>query len=414
MKHRFFVFLSVVLLFSLGACSSLLPGPQVDTVSTQVQQTVVAMLTQSAFETLIAPTQPGNLPTEANTALPGQPTETPWVVTATSLPPTATPLPPTATLPPPTPQATFTWTPTFTAMPTATPQPTQVPCNWLQFVSDVTIPDGTTIQPGTSFVKTWRIRNAGSCPWTSGYALVFASGDAMGGPASVTLTTTVNPGSTVDLSVTLIGPSQSGDYTGNWKMRTASGAIFGGGATADKPFWVKIKVPAAATPSPNQPFVLIDNYCAAEWRTNIGVITCPQQEGASGSVVRVNNPKLEGGYEDNEPAIVVMPASGDGGMIQGKFPPFIVKTGDRFRVVAGCMDKSSACNALVQINYSIGGGAVQNLATWTETSDGNFYRADIDLSSFNGQSVQFYLVVYNNSNSTDDRIFWLYPHVYRP
>jgi hypothetical protein len=411
MKHLKFVFLSIGVIFSLGACSSLLPGPQVDGVATQVQQTLVALQTQSAFETLIAPSQPNNL-TQLPTN-PMVPTETPWVITATPLPTTAT-LPPTETMLPPTPTLTHTPVASSTPMRTPTPLPTAVPCNWLQFVTDVTIPDGTTVQSGQTFVKTWRIRNAGSCEWTSGYALVFADGEAMGGPASVILTTPVAPGNTVDLSVTLTAPLQPGSYKGNWKMRTAAGAIFGGGATADKPFWVQITVPALPTPNPQRPFVLSDNYCAAEWRTNVGIITCPQQEGASGSVVRVTNPKLEGGYQDDEPAIVVMPASGDAGMIQGKFPPFVVKTGDRFRLVAGCMDQSPNCNALLQINYSIGGGAVQNLATWTETSDGNFYRADIDLSSFNGQSVQFYLVVYNNSNSTDDRIFWLLPHVYRP
>lgn len=35
------------------------------------------------------------------------------------------------------------------------------------FMYDVTIPDGTSVQPGTRLMKTWRIRNAGKARWSS-------------------------------------------------------------------------------------------------------------------------------------------------------------------------------------------------------------------------------------------------------
>src|SRR5271157_1067465 len=53
-------------------------------------------------------------------------------------------------------------------------------CNWAQFVADVTVPDGTTLAPGATFTKTWRLENIGNCTWTTSYALVFSSGSAMG------------------------------------------------------------------------------------------------------------------------------------------------------------------------------------------------------------------------------------------
>ena len=36
------------------------------------------------------------------------------------------------------------------------------------FVADVTIPDNTVIAPGTTFTKTWRVRNDGNCTWGPG------------------------------------------------------------------------------------------------------------------------------------------------------------------------------------------------------------------------------------------------------
>ena len=108
-------------------------------------------------------------------------------------------------------------------------------CDDADFVTDVTIPDGTVLDPGESFTKTWRLKNAGTCSWTPSYAVVFSNGDSMNGPASQALTANVNPGQTIDISVNLKAPSTSGNYTGYWKLRNAAGVMF---AT----FYVDIKV----------------------------------------------------------------------------------------------------------------------------------------------------------------------------
>src|SRR5690349_21676550 len=54
-------------------------------------------------------------------------------------------------------------------------------CDNLAFVADVNIPDGTSMSPGQDFLKTWRVKNTGSCPWGAGYKLVHAYGDDMSG-----------------------------------------------------------------------------------------------------------------------------------------------------------------------------------------------------------------------------------------
>src|SRR5512138_2696264 len=80
-----------------------------------------------------------------------------------------------------------------------TPAPTATSnCDNADFMSDVTIPDGTVVDPGESFTKTWRIRNAGVCSWTPSYSVVFVSGNTLSGPSVQALTGNVNPGQTVD------------------------------------------------------------------------------------------------------------------------------------------------------------------------------------------------------------------------
>ena len=126
---------------------------------------------------------------------------------------------------------------------TPTPTNTPIPCNLGRFVTDVTIPDGTTFEPGEVFTKTWQIKNTGSCAWTSGYDIVFSGGDAMSAPGSVQLTAgTVNPGQNVDVSVELTAPALEGTYRGNWQLRDPSDIIFGIENSASGLFWVEIKV----------------------------------------------------------------------------------------------------------------------------------------------------------------------------
>jgi hypothetical protein len=126
---------------------------------------------------------------------------------------------------------------------TATPSDTPIPCNLGRFITDVTIPDGKVFEPGDTFTKTWRLRNVGSCAWTSGYDIVFSGGDAMSAPSSVQITTgTVNPGQNVDVSVDLVAPSSAGTYRGNWQLRDPSDVIFGIQNSNSGFFWVEIEV----------------------------------------------------------------------------------------------------------------------------------------------------------------------------
>jgi len=152
-----------------------------------------------------------------------------------------------------TPGAVFTATPgaTLTPIPlptnTDTPAPTATPvCPQAQFVTDVTISDGTVMTPGQSFTKKWRIKNTGTCAW-NGYTLVFDSGDAMGGPASQPIGA-VNPGQEIDIEVNLTAPASAGNYRGYWRIVSNGNVlvpILNG--YQGRAFYVDIKVQAPAT-----------------------------------------------------------------------------------------------------------------------------------------------------------------------
>jgi hypothetical protein len=161
------------------------------------------------------------------------------VAAQTQFAPTQTPLPPTSI-------------PTSTPVPaTNTPLPTATAvtyCDWVSFVKDVTVPDGTAFEPGETFTKTWRLKNRGTCTWSPDYMLVFSSGAQMGGTTAVRLPSYVSPGQIVDVSVTFTAPAASGKYVGYWMLRNPSGALFGYGDKANQAFYVEIKVKEITLP----------------------------------------------------------------------------------------------------------------------------------------------------------------------
>ena len=391
MRNKFLLVLSasLLVLLALAAC---LPGLQAeptlspDLIGTLSAQTVEVRLTQIAQQTPAAPA----------TQEPAAATPTVQVVTPTPSIPTNTPVPPTPTS-----------IPTATQIP---PTPTaSIPCNAARFVKDVTVDDGTTFKPGQTFTKTWRMKNEGSCLWTADYAVVFVSGNSMSGPSSSKINATVKPGEMIDLSVNLTAPSSTGDYTGNWSLRDANGTIFGIGSGYKDTFWVKISVKPADTVAYN----FADKGCDASWKSTVGGLTCPGSEDmTNGFISKVTGPKIETGQE-NEAALVMGPSAGDGGYVEGRFPNFKIQNGDHFKVVIGCMADSPKCDVMFQLNISVEGGAVQNIGSWTQTSDGSIQKLDLDLSAYKDKNVQIILKVLNNGKQEDDRAFWLLPRILR-
>ena len=142
------------------------------------------------------------------------------------------------------PTATQDSTSTPTGTRTPSPSPTEVEivftptasstlppaesCDSATYVSDVTIPDGTQMAPGTDFIKTWQILNTGSCTWSLEYRVAFSSGDIMDGATPQVLgVESVAPGNIVEISIEMTAPDSNGEYTGYWRMENADGTAFG-------------------------------------------------------------------------------------------------------------------------------------------------------------------------------------------
>ncbi len=209
-------FIFLVLVVGISACNlpsnAATPTQGANTVLTAAAQTVEANLTQAAI-----------------------------------LNPPTVPVIPTSTL----------GLPTVTlAVPTNTqPAATNTPiCDLALFIRDVTIPDGTEIEPNKTFTKTWQLKNIGACTW-SGYTLVFDSGEAMSGPASSPIGT-VAPGQEVNLSIDLKAPASDGSYRGYWRIKNNAGVLIPvSGGYQSKSFFVDIKV---KTPTPSSTTITLN------------------------------------------------------------------------------------------------------------------------------------------------------------
>lgn len=293
--------------------------------------------------------------------------------------------------------------------PTITPNPN---CDRIKFVSDVTIPDGTSLNPGVAFTKTWRIKNAGTCTWTPGYSLVFQSGDQMSGPDSVSLPRKVAPGQTIDISVSLVAPGSAGTYRGAWQMRNANGRLFGTGSATDSSIWVQIKVNKTALEGTFYDFVA--NACAAEWSSGAGKLPCPGKEGdKNGFILKVKEPKLEDGSTYSLPGLLTYPQNIENGNIQGVYPPLLIQPGDRFQAIVNCENGAKACLVLFRLDYQIGNGPIFGFWAIGEVNDGKYFQADVDLSPFAGEEVKFVLQVQAFGPATDDRALWVAPRIVR-
>ena len=358
-----------------------------NTLATMSAGTVSARLTQISIETLFA--QATQLALVTNTPMN---TSTP-VPTATLPPPTATPVPPTST-------------------------PIPIPCNLASFVTDVTIPDGSSFIAGEQFVKTWRIKNIGSCTWSTSYSVYFYSGNSMSAPAAVSMPDSVKPGQTIDVSISMVAPASTGNFTGNWMLKAANGAVFGVGAAGNVPLTVSITV--KSLPTPKDPEIIYDfvaNYCQAQWRTNAGTISCPSAglSTKNGSITRTYAPVLSNGVVDDEGTIITVPARGGDGMIRGQYPKMLIHSGDFFAGMLFCPAGAANCNVTYKLLYQESGNTMLNeLASWPYKLSDGYIRVNVDLSALDGKEVIFYLMVVSGGDSTDDYANWMSARITHP
>jgi len=143
-------------------------------------------------------------------------------------------------------------------------------CFMSRWTGDETIPDGSVFDPGDTFVKSWTLRNAGECDWTTDARMVFEEGDRLGGPSSNKLDQVVEPGDAYTVEIPMEAPSSDGDYVGVWRMTAADGTKMG-------KYWVKITVGDSTPPadfavtsvSYSMPFTTIMIVCPSKTSIDI-------------------------------------------------------------------------------------------------------------------------------------------------
>jgi hypothetical protein len=345
------------------------PAATLNALYTSAAQTLEGMSTQAAIATQVSPTPTLSL---------SVPTASPIVVS------------------------------TYTAVPPLSPVP-QSRCDAASFVSDVTYPDGSNVPLGGGFTKIWRLKNTGTCTWTTSYALVFVSGDRLNAPTAVTLPTNVGPGQTVDLAVNLTAPNQTDHYRGYWKLRNASNALFGIGPTADGNFYVDINVTGYTITG----YDLLANYCQAGWQNESQDLPCPGTDGDErGFVQALNSPKMEDGKTPGN-GLLTHPERENNGLISGKYPAFKIQSGDRFQTQIGCLNQANDCDMIFRLQYQIGSDSVKTLGQWREVYEGQSYPINIDLSPLSGENVRFILSVLANGSSHEDYAIWINPRITR-
>lgn len=375
----------LVLSFLLSACNLPRGTPtlsEMDLISTQAAQTVAAQLTQ-----ISAPPA---------TAAPGTPAG-PTYQAPTVAPPIQTGVP---TYAPPSPVPSST-------QPVASQAPST--CDAAKFVKDISVPDNTQFDPGTPFTKTWRLRNTGTCTWSAGYSIFFTSGDKMGAPDSVPIPAPVYPGNSVDVSVSMTSPGSAGTYRGDWKLRNASGGVFGIG-DQNKSFWVQIQVVSAQAAGLD----LLAQAKSAVWGSGVGNNTpVPLAYGGAdndpnGTVKIVDSVKLEDGQISGK-VLLTYPYRQDNGFIAGLYPQYRVGSTDRLKGRLGFItNPDGSCgsgNALFQVGY-LESGVLKILQEWNKNCNGRQQVIDIDLSGLSGKTVQFVLAVRANGPATDDWAIW--------
>jgi hypothetical protein len=368
-RFRKITFLMVALVFILACSRFASPTPQ-------PAATLNALYT-SAAQTLEA------LSTEAVTTLTVGPSPTSTLSIATSSP------------------IVFS---TFTPVPPLQPV---TRCDAASFESDVTYPDGSTVSRGSTFTKIWRIKNIGTCTWSSSYAIVFVSGEQLGAPNAVSLPGSVGPGQTIDVPVNMTAPNAEGRYRGDWKLRNSSGIVFGMGASGNSNFYVDVNVSGFIVTG----YDFVASFCEANWKTDSKNLPCPGTEGDDrGFVLMFDAPKMEDG-NTRGPGLITYPEKSNTGFIKGQYPAIDIKSGDRFEALIGCAYKANDCNLIFRLEYQIGNGNIRSLGQWQEVYEGRYYSVNIDLSPFSGEKVKFILTIFSNGSSHEDFALWVTPRI---
>ena len=222
----------------------------------------------------------------------------------------------------------------------------------------------------------------------------------------------VAPGQTIDLTMNFTAPLIERDYRGNWQIRNDKGEIFGTTSTANKPFWVSIKV--KTLPLTGTVYDFVANTCSAQWFSGAGILNCPGvDKDKNGFVLKQSISKLEDGTSLTRPSLLTVPQDSFNGFIRAVYPSFKVQNGDRFQAIVNCEGGATSCGVLFRVDYQLSDGIIRDFWAFGEQYDGKYFTVDLDLSPLAGQDVKFVLTVLSLGPASGDRALWVEPRIVR-
>lgn len=234
----------------------------------------------------------------------------------------------------------------------------------------------------------------------------------MGGRNLTYLPDEIAPGETIDLSMNFTAPLFEGSYRSNWMIRNDKGELFGTTPTANRPFWVDIKV--EAPPVSGTVYDFVANACSAQWSSGAGTLECPgTNRDRDGFILQQSTARLEDGTFRIAPSLLTAPQNTFNGFIRGVYPSFKVQEGDRFRAIVNCERGATSCGVLFRVDYQLSDGIVRDFWAFGEQYEGKYFSVDLDLSPLAGRNVKFVFTILSLGYAADDRALWVEPVIVR-
>jgi len=105
----------------------------------------------------------------------------------------------------------------------------------LTFLSDLTIPDGTIVSPGSTLDKRWEVENSGNCNWSANYRIRLTAGPDLSAQTEQALYP-ARAGTRAVIRILFKAPAEPGTYRSAWQAFDEQGEPFG------DPFFIEITV----------------------------------------------------------------------------------------------------------------------------------------------------------------------------
>jgi Ig-like domain from next to BRCA1 gene len=218
-----FIWIGVFLLISCAPANLSTPTPNIVFIKTSAAQTVVANFTLTAASAAFTST-----PTPTSHGAPTSPA-TPTLISTTKI--------------------ASTLVPTQIGHPGATQILLCNEYSWDDATVDINTPDNTQMTAGQSFVKTWKIKNSGTCTWSTGYTIIYAGYATQMSGQPQPLSLPITPGQEIQISVNFVAPAQPGSYLSAWTLDDGDGTAYSHfygsniqGTVHARPLYVKIVV----------------------------------------------------------------------------------------------------------------------------------------------------------------------------